>query len=189
MDPLSHVLFGRTLMAFDPSRRLGPGAIAACVLGTLAPDVDAIVIARGWDVYLRVHEAGTHSVLGSLAVASGTAALVRALQRGGRYPALMLAAWIGALSHLTFDLLSGATVRPGWPLFQGQLSIPLVAMADPWLIAICVVGASTLWWGRRRMATIAWGVILTIGAFLALKGTLMATALPQWRRCAAQTRS
>ena len=71
MDPVSHVLFARTLIALDRHRRLGSGAIAACALGALAPDVDVVLIASGWDVYLRVHEIGSHSVLGSLAVASG----------------------------------------------------------------------------------------------------------------------
>lgn len=180
MDPLSHVLFGRTLIALDHRRRLGPRSVAACVLGALAPDVDAVFISKGWDFYLRVHEIGTHSVLGSLSVASGAAALVYFLQREGRYQSLMLAAWLGALSHVAFDLFSGATVRPGWPLFQGRLSIPLAAMADPWLVAICVTGAIALWAGRRKMSAIASGVLLTIGTFLALKGALMAAAVPQW---------
>ena len=182
MDPLSHVIFGRTLIGLDHRRSLGRGAVAACALGAIAPDADVIVITKGWDLYLRVHEVGTHSVLGSLAVASGVAALVRVLQRGSRYSSLMLAAGIGALSHLTFDLISGALVRPGWPLFQERLSIPLVAMADPWLVGICVAGAIALWVGRRRMAAIARGILLTIGAFLALKGALMSTALPHWTK-------
>jgi hypothetical protein len=92
----------------------------------------------------------------------------------------MLAASIGALSHLAFDVFSGAVVRPGWPLFQGRLSIPLVAMADPWLVGICVTGAVAVWLGRCRMAATAAGVLVTIGTFLALKFALMAAALPQW---------
>jgi membrane-bound metal-dependent hydrolase YbcI (DUF457 family) len=180
MDPLSHVLFGRTLIALDNRRRLGPGAIAACALGALAPDVDALFTLKGWDVYLRVHEIGTHSVIGSVAVASGVAALMHVLQRGSRYSSLMLAAAIGALSHLAFDVCSGAIVRPGWPLFQERLSVPLVAMADPWVVGICVTGAVAVWLGRHSMAATAAGVLVTMGTFLALKFALMASALPQW---------
>ena len=65
MDPLSHVIFGRTLIALDRRGRFGPGATAAVALGALAPDIDAIAIWKGWDVYLRVHEIGTHSIVGS----------------------------------------------------------------------------------------------------------------------------
>jgi membrane-bound metal-dependent hydrolase YbcI (DUF457 family) len=180
MDPVSHVLFGRTLIALDRRRRLGPGSVAACALGAIAPDADAVFSLRGWDVYLRVHQIGTHTVVGSVAVASGVALLVHALHRGGRYSSLMLAASIGALSHLVFDVFSGATVRPGWPFLQGRLSMPLVAMADPWLIAICVIGGVSLRLGRRRMTAIACGVLVAIGSFLAIKFALMATALPQW---------
>ena len=71
MDPLSHVIFGRTLIALDRRGRFGAGAVAAAALGALAPDIDAIAIWRGWDVYLRVHEIGTHSIVGSVAIAIG----------------------------------------------------------------------------------------------------------------------
>ena len=67
MDPVSHVIFGRTLIALDRRGRFGAGAIAAAVLGALAPDIDVLAVWRGWDVYLRVHEIGTHSIVGSVA--------------------------------------------------------------------------------------------------------------------------
>jgi len=188
MDPLSHVIFGRTLLALDRRRRLGAGSVLACVLGALAPDVDVVFIARGWDVYLRVHEIGTHSVVGSLAVAAGAAGIafvvcattVTPCEGRARYTSLVRAASIGALSHLAFDLLSGATLTLGWPLYDGRLSIPLVAMADPWLVGLCGAGAAALWIGRRNMAGVARAVVLTIGVFFALKGALMASAVSHW---------
>ena len=151
MDPVSHVLFARTLIALDRHRRLGSRAIAACALGALAPDVDAVLIASGWDVYLRFHQIGSHSVLGSLAIASAAAALVHVVTRSGRYAPLMLASSIGALSHLAFDVVSGGTLAAGWPLFQARVRVPLVAMADPWLVAVCIAGAVALWIGRRSI--------------------------------------
>jgi membrane-bound metal-dependent hydrolase YbcI (DUF457 family) len=185
MDPISHVIFGRTLIAFDRRGRFGPGAVAAAALGAIAPDIDVIAIRRGWDVYLRVHEIGTHSILGGFAIACAAATLVYFVKRRGRYAALVLAAWIGALSHLLFDLVSGATIRIGWPVFQGRLRIPLVAMADPWLIAICATGAAGLWVLRRHTVAVARTVVAAIAVFLALKATLMAIAVPQWRAATA----
>lgn len=111
MDPLSHVIFGRTLIALDRHGRFGAGSTTAAALGAVAPDIDAITIWRGWDVYLRVHEMGTHSISGSVAVAAATATLVYLVKRGRRYAALFLAAWIGALSHVIFDLVSGPASR------------------------------------------------------------------------------
>jgi membrane-bound metal-dependent hydrolase YbcI (DUF457 family) len=180
MDPLSHVIFGRTLIALDRHARFGPGTAAAAALGAIAPDVDAIATWRGWDVYLRVHEIGTHSIAGSVAVAAAAATLVYLVKRGRRYAALFLAAWIGAISHVIFDLVSGASIKMGWPFAQGRLSVPLVAMADPWLITICIIGAAGLWMIRRRRSTVAAAVVAAIAVFLALKGALMAMAVPQW---------
>lgn len=181
MDPISHVIFGRTLIALDRRGRFGPGAVAAAALGAIAPDIDVITIRRGWDVYLRVHEIGTHSIPGSLAIACTAATLVYSVKRSGRYAALILAAWIGALSHVLFDLVSGATIKLGWPLLQGRSRLPLVAMADPWLIVICAAGAAGLWILRSRTAAVAVAVVAAIAVFLALKATLMAIAVPQWR--------
>jgi membrane-bound metal-dependent hydrolase YbcI (DUF457 family) len=181
MDPVSHVLFGRALIGLDRQRRLGPHAVAACLLGAVSPDVDLAVAPFGWDWYLRVHQVGTHSLLGGVALSVATAAVVRVFTRGGRYASLVLAVGIGTLSHLAFDVFSGASVNLGWPLLDVRPSLPLVAMADPWLLAICTAGAIALWVQRQKMAATARIVVLIIGAFLAIKGALLATALPRWR--------
>lgn len=180
MDPVSHVIFGRVLIALDRRRRLGLHAVAACLLGAVAPDVDLGVAPFGWDWYLRVHQVGTHSILGFIALSVATAAVVRVLTRGSRYASLVLAAGIGTLSHLAFDVFSGATLNLGWPLVEVRPSLPLVAMADPWLLAICTAGAIALWVHRHKMAATAKTVVLVIGTFLAIKAALLAIALPRW---------
>ena len=181
MDPISHVIFGRTLVALDRRGRLGAGAIAAAVLGALAPDIDALAVWKGWDVYLRMHEIGTHSVPGSVAMGTAAGTLVYFLKRSARFASVALTGTAGALSHVAFDVMSGAHIRLAWPLFEHRASLPLVAMADPWLIAICAIGALGLWAFRRRAFVVATVVIGTIAAFLSAKGVLMALAVPQWR--------
>src|SRR5258705_13863449 len=77
MDPLTHVVVGRAVIAALPDEhRLGRGAAAAAVLGALAPDVDAPVALAGWGRYLRVHEIGTHSIAGAAVAAWAAAAVV-----------------------------------------------------------------------------------------------------------------
>ena len=181
MDPISHVIFGRTLVALDRRGRAGAGAIAAAVLGALAPDIDVLAVWYGWDVYLRVHEIGTHSVAGSVAMGTAAGTLVYVLKRHARVAPLALAGTAGALSHIAFDLVSGAHIRLGWPIVETRASLPLVAMADPWLIAMCAIGAIGLRIFRRHQVVVATVVIGTIAAFLILKGVLMATAVPRWR--------
>ncbi len=181
MDPISHVIFGRTLVALDRRGRLGAGAIAAAVLGALAPDNDALAAGHGGGGYLRMHEIGTHSVVGSVAMGAAAGTLVYFLKRSARCASLALAGTAGALSHVAFDVASGAHIRLAWPLFEHRASLPLVAMADPWLIAICAIGALGLWAFRRRAFIVATVVIGTIAAFLSVKGVLMSLAVPKWR--------
>jgi membrane-bound metal-dependent hydrolase YbcI (DUF457 family) len=145
MDPVSHASLGRLLVGAAGARdratgRATRGTIAAAVLGALSPDLDAILMPFGWDRYLRVHEVGTHTIVGTLACAALTAAVVRAVTRA-RYVPLLLAAWLGAASHVLLDLLSSARLRPGWPVVDTVVSLPVVAMADPWLLTLCVAGA------------------------------------------------
>jgi membrane-bound metal-dependent hydrolase YbcI (DUF457 family) len=161
---------------FDDGRH-GPGLGAAAIIGSLAPDVDLILAPAGWDVYLRAHQAGTHSIAGGLLVACASAAVVRALARESRYAPLAVAAAAGAMSHLALDVVSGARIRPAWPLVDTPVSVPLVAMADPWLVAIFVVGLVALWPGRMRLRTVAPFVLGTAVGFLCLKVALLDRAL------------
>lgn len=177
MDPLSHVVAGRAVTALFDNGRLGPGLGAAAILGSLAPDVDLVLAPAGWDVYLRAHQAGTHSIAGGFLVACGCAAVVRGLIRESRYAPLAAAAAAAAMSHLALDVLSGARVRPAWPLVDTPVSVPLVAMADPWLIAIFVAGLIALWPGRMRLRTVAPAMLGAAAGFLCLKAALLDRAL------------
>jgi membrane-bound metal-dependent hydrolase YbcI (DUF457 family) len=179
MDPLSHAVAGRAVVSLletgEPPMR---GVGAAAILGALSPDIDSVLAPAGWDIYLRAHEIGTHSIAGSLVVAGCAAALVRRLTPGSRYGALWAAASAGALSHVALDVLSGARIRAGWPLVPARVTLPLVAMADPWLLGIFIAGGIALWMGRRQRMRRA--AQLTLGAavaFLCLKGALLGMAL------------
>jgi membrane-bound metal-dependent hydrolase YbcI (DUF457 family) len=174
MDPLSHVVIGRALTAAvdDDIERFGRGGGAAAILGALAPDVDGILIPFGWDIYLRAHEIGTHSIAGCALVACASAAIVRALTRRSRYVPLAAAAATGAMSHLALDVLSGARIRIGWPFLDARVTVPVVPMADPWFVAICVAGLC-VYWGRRRGRTVARAVLVAAAGLLCVKGILL----------------
>ena len=180
MDPVSHVAFGRTLIALDRRRTFGQGAIAACVLGSLMPDIDAVLMPLGWDIYLRHHQGGTHSLIGSLACAALTAALVRLASKRGRYPRLLLAAWAGTTGHLLLDVISGADVRFGWP-FGPSVALPLFAMADPWLGGVLVLGLAALVVRRINPGRIAATVLIAVTILAAGKAALYARALKDAR--------
>lgn len=167
MDPVSHLLLARLVAAARARRDLPSGIVAATVLGGLAPDVDAGLMALGWDVYLKWHEAGTHALAGTLPVALATAVVVRTWARQPTLGALTFAAWLGVLSHLFFDLYSGATIRLLWPIVDDAWTTPIVAMADPIAAAVMIVGAVALWvWPRvpRQAAALVLVLLVLVAA-------------------------
>lgn len=170
MDPLSHVALGRTLIAVawdDANRR---AVAVAGTLGALSPDLDAVFMPAGWDRYLRVHEIGTHTVLGTAACAALTAGIVRAFARDSAWRVLAGAAWLGAASHVLLDLLSSARLRLLWPLVDTQFAMPLVAMADPWLAGFLIAGAIACVAARRHRRRLAILTLAASSALLAMKG-------------------
>ena len=181
MDPVSHVSLSRALVGvFGPRNSDRPlrGTIAAGVLGALSPDIDAILMPFGWDRYLRVHEIGTHTILGTVACGLLTAAVVKIVTRG-QYKPLALCAWIGAISHVLLDLLSSARLRPGWPIVDTVVSLPAVAMADPWLLALCATGGLCFWLlNNTRAAKMALGATVV---FLLAKAGAGAVAVAAYR--------
>ena len=179
MDPLTHIVVGRALTA-AAARDIRPQFLAtgaAAITGALCPDVDSAVALAGWDRYLRVHQAGSHSILGAVLLASSAAALIRVRSPRSHWLPLLGAAIGGAMSHLALDLVSGAEIAVGWPLFERRVSLPLVAMADPWLIAACVAGLLCVWPGKVAMRTAARLVVAAISLFLVFKGVMLAAAL------------
>jgi membrane-bound metal-dependent hydrolase YbcI (DUF457 family) len=178
MDPVSHAVLGRVVtraLSRDPAEPRGTAA--AAILGALSPDVDFVLMPVGWDVYLRAHEIGSHSLLGAVLTGFGSACLVRLARRGTSLPVLARTAIIAACSHVLADIASGARLRPGWPLLDGLTSVPLVAMADPVPIVILLAGAIAMRVGRARRVRFARLTAAALAAFLALKGTLFAVAL------------
>lgn len=145
-------------------------------MGALAPDVDAVFMPFGWDIYLRVHEIGTHALVGTLPVALAVATIVRGRTREPLAP-LFGVAWLAALSHIVLDVVSGARIRLGWPLVEARTLVPLVAMAEPWLIAGFGVSIVALVLAARRRRGAAQLVVGALAVFLGLKSLWLLQAV------------
>lgn len=186
MDPISHTVLSGTMVAAleRPDRsRFGRGVVPAVVLGALAPDVDGVLMPAGWDIYLRFHEIGTHSLPGAVLLGAAAAALVRLAVRGSRMRGLAAAAILSAALHPFLDILSGARIGIAWPFADARISWPLVAMGDPWLIALLATAVSAMWVGRRQLPRVAPGVMLAVAICFGAKSALHAGA----RRAAERT--
>lgn len=182
VDPLTHIVVGRAVIAaVDRDGCPARGVAWAAVLGALAPDIDSVVALGGWDRYVRIHEVGTHSVVGAIALAGVTAAVVGAIVRvrGGatRGATLFTAALAGALSHLILDIACGGRLQVGWPIAHSRVTVPLVAMGDPWFIAICGAGLLAWWPGRLPPRRVASAILAAAIALLAAKGIVLSRAV------------
>lgn len=177
MDPVSHGIIGRAVVAASGRRLQGRGVGAAAILGALSPDIDFVLMPIGWDIYLRAHVAGTHSIAGAVVTGLGSAGLVRLCVRNSALPPLCGAALISALTHLAGDIVSGARLQPAWPLVERTVSLPLVAMADPWTIAIVLAGGCAMWLQRQHLARGARLAVAALALFLMVKAALLAATL------------
>ena len=179
MDPVSHAAFGYTIVRAvrPPMSRL---AAAACI-GALAPDVDALAMPFGWDVYLRIHEVGTHALIGVVPVAFLVAIAVRGRSTQPIRP-LFHASLFAVLSHLALDVVSGARIQIGWPFVGGRTHVPLVAMAEPWVIVLCVLGAAMIAKSTTQARRVASIVLIALTVALTLKGVWLVQALKMLNR-------
>src|SRR5262249_60009757 len=56
------------------------------------------------------------------------------------------------------------------------ITVPLVAMADPWFIAICVAGLAARWPMRVPLGRVSRAIVAATVVLLAAKGALLARA-------------
>ncbi len=179
MDPVTHALFGRLMAGFDRRAALGPGSRAAFVLGAMAPDLDILLVPRGWDVYLHAHQAWTHAPVFSPALALLVAGVVRVCSRASALARLWLAAWIGiVVGHLMFDLVSGSDMQLLWPFSTARFGPHLLSMSDAIAVAILIV-ATVVSIRRRRLA--AWLTVGGLSALLTVKAISQSTARDVFR--------
>src|SRR5262249_18819124 len=65
----------------------------------------------------------------------------------------------------------------GWPFVSPVVTLPLVAMADPWLVAICIIGLLALWPGGLRLRVVSRAMVVAAVLFLAIKGVQLGRVL------------
>jgi membrane-bound metal-dependent hydrolase YbcI (DUF457 family) len=168
VDIVTHLAFGSALSALDREHRLGPGAGAALVVGSILPDIDAsVAFARGMDLYLEQHQTGTHTVLAAAVQALMLAGALTVLVKGARFLPVAAAAFVAILGHFWWDLLSGSTMQLLSPFSRARLSWPLVAMAEPSIVLPLAVGVAVGWrrpHARFRAAVVSLSVLAVVVA-------------------------
>jgi membrane-bound metal-dependent hydrolase YbcI (DUF457 family) len=171
VDSVSHLLFGRTT-ALALSTRHRPemkGVTAALVLGSILPDIDAALAPRGFDLYLRAHSSGTHSLAGTIVEALLLGGILRARVHGSRFPTLLVASWAGVLGHIFWDLADGSDIKLLRPLSDVVFGWHLVAMGDPIVLSILAAAVVLSWRWPPGAPRIAFAALVMLGLLLAVK--------------------
>ncbi|MWC28185.1 metal-dependent hydrolase [Paenibacillus sp. MMS18-CY102] len=152
MDTGSHLLFGFTLagaallvpeVAGDAS--LIHAMVAASMIGSHAPDFDAVVRLKGEAAYLRNHRGITHSLpapfVWSLMIGLPCAGWFGVMEH-----ALLVIMWslLAVVFHITLDLFNGYGVQCLRPFSSRWLHLDALCLFDPYLFAAHLVGA-LLW--------------------------------------------
>jgi inner membrane protein len=171
VDPVSHLLFGRTVAL---TVRRGPaltGVTAALVLGSILPDADAALAAGGFDLYLRAHASGTHSLLGTVVEALVLALILRMLVTGSRVLPLLVASWVGIVGHIFWDLADGSDIALFRPFSDAVLGWHLVAMGEPIVLVTLAAAVLLAWRWPARAQSSAVVALALLGVLLAVKKT------------------
>jgi membrane-bound metal-dependent hydrolase YbcI (DUF457 family) len=169
VDPVSHLLFGRTVALTIPRRPVKAGVTAALVLGSILPDVDAVLAPGNFEAYLSAHASGTHSLLGSLIEALVLALGLRVVVAGSRVWPLLLASWTGVAGHVFWDLADGSDIGVLRPFSDAVFGWHLVAMAEPLVLTVLAVAVLWAWRSPLRSRQIAIAAIVVLGVALGLK--------------------
>ncbi len=139
MDPVSHLLFGRTVALTVPQRAKANGMTAALVIGSIAPDVDGVLAFKGFDLYLRAHASGTHSIAGALVVAAVLGVILRRFVRDSTFVPLVAASWVGTIGHILCDLADDGDIAVFQPFSGAVVGWHLFPMGDLLVLAVLVV--------------------------------------------------
>jgi membrane-bound metal-dependent hydrolase YbcI (DUF457 family) len=188
VDIISHLAFGRVLLPLLQRPAIDRGLSAAVVIGSIAPDVDAVLMPTGWDRYLLWHQRGTHALVGTMIDAIVLAAILRFVLRAppaARFQHLAFAAWVGCLGHILLDLISGGTIRVFAPFWTTAFGVAWMEMADP-MLAIPIVSAAIamrVW--RARAWRIAIATLLLLAAIVGVKELSRQRALHAYQQAIA----
>ena len=191
MDNLTHSLVGAVLGRMGV-KRLSPRAMPALIIAANLPDIDSW-IARPLGLSPRTfHRGFTHGIGGLVTMPLLAFAIIFAwekLRPGKEGPirsaGLLLACFIGVLSHPALDFLNTYGVRLLEPFSHRWFYGDTLFIVDPWIWIMLILGLEFSWRAERlgrnweRPAAYAFCVVLAyIGANAAISVRAVAASRP-----------
>jgi inner membrane protein len=167
MDLLSHALLGAAC-GYAVDRARSRASLAAGAAAALLPDIDTL-IASDTDplLALEFHRQFTHSVFAvPVGAAVIAAVLFLAMRRKLPFLPLFVAALAGYASHILLDACTSFGTQLLWPLTDRRFAASIIAVIDPAVTAILLVGVIAAWRAASaRAAAIALALTLVYLGF------------------------
>lgn len=155
MDNLTHSLVG-AVMGRMGLKRLSPRAMPALIIAANLPDIDSFVAGAIGCEPIAAHRGFTHGVGGLVTMPFLAVTIILVLEkfRPGkegalRLPGLLLACFLGVLSHQLLDLLNTYGTRILEPFSHRWFYADTLFIVDPWIWLILILGLETSWRAER----------------------------------------
>ncbi|MFL6840704.1 MAG: metal-dependent hydrolase [Bradyrhizobium sp.] len=186
MDNLTHSLAGAVLGRMG-LKRLSPRAMPALIVSANLPDIDSW-IAPWLGLSARTfHRGFTHGVGGLVVLPFVTVAMIwlwERLRPGKDGPirigGLLLACFLGTLSHPILDFMNTYGVRFLEPMSHRWFYGDTLFIVDPWIWIMLILGLEFSWWAERRgknWQTPAIGMFGLVLAYIGLNAAISSTAV------------
>jgi inner membrane protein len=198
VDNLTHSLVG-AVMGRMGLKRLSPRAMQAIIIAANLPDIDSFV-ARGLGCEpIAAHRGFTHGIGGLVTLPFLAVAIIFAwekLRPGKEGPlklgGLLLACFLGVLSHPLLDLMNTYGTRVVEPFSHRWFYGDTLFIIDPWIWIMLILGLEMSWraerLGRGWRRPAAWAftaMLLYIGVNAAISARAVALTRPLVERVAA----
>lgn len=188
MDSASHLLLGFTLagasmaipaVAADPT--LQHALIAASMLGSHAPDLDAVARLKGEAAYLRIHRGITHSLPAPLvwAIVIGWP-IALLFGKMDQFCLLLLWTMLAVCFHITLDLFNGYGVQCLRPFTRRWLHLDSLCLFDPYIFGSHLL-CGLLWLSGLATPVIGFVFVCLYGLTFVYMGWRLAERL-RWQR-------
>jgi inner membrane protein len=186
LDNLTHSLVG-ALLGRMGLKRLSPRAMPALIIAANLPDIDSFVAPLFGAEPIAVHRGFTHGIGGLVTMPLLAAAIIliweklRPGKEGSiRLGGLLLACFLGTLSHPALDFLNTYGTRLLDPASQRWFYGDTLFIMDPWIWLMLILGLEYSWRAERlgrnwtRPALWAFGSVL---GYIALNAAISARAV------------
>lgn len=186
MDNLTHSLVG-AVMGRMGLKRLSPRAMPALIISANLPDIDSFIAPPLGYEAIEAHRGFSHGLGGLVVMPFLAVAIImlwEKLRPGKEGPlrlaGLLLACFLGVLSHDILDFLTSYGTRLLDPLSQRWFYGDTLFIVDPWIWIMLILGLEMSWRAERlgrnwtRPAVWAFGAML---GYIGLNAAISARAV------------